>query len=136
VSEAFALEIITRQRSVLRSEVDEVVAPGTEGYLGVWAGHAPLLTALQVGVVQMRFPDGRRERVAVTGGFMEVTPEKVLILADGAERAEEIDRARAEAALRRAEERLKAGDFPEVDSERARKALARAMNRLSAVKEE
>ncbi len=134
--DAFPLEVITRQKAVLRAEVTELVAPGTEGYLGVWAGHAPLLTALQVGVLQIRFPDGEREKVAVTGGFLEVTPKKVIVLAENAERAEEIDRSRAEAALRRAEERLGAGEFPDVDSERARLALARALNRLNALKED
>jgi F-type H+-transporting ATPase subunit epsilon len=136
VNQSFPLEIITRQRSVLKSEATEVIVPGTEGYLGIWAGHAPLLTALQVGVVQIRFPEGGRERVAITGGFVEVTPQKVIILAESAEKAEEIDRARAESALRRAEERLQAGDFPEVDSQRAREALARAMNRLNVLKED
>jgi F-type H+-transporting ATPase subunit epsilon len=136
VDKPFPLEIITRQRAVLRADVSEVVVPGSEGYLGVWAGHAPLLTALTVGVVHVRFPDGERERIAVTGGFAEIGPDKVIVLAESAERAEEIDQARAEAALRRAEERLAAGEFPDVDSERARMALARALNRLKTLKED
>lgn len=121
---------------MLSTEVTEVVVPGVQGYLGVWAGHAPLLTAMQVGLVHIRFPDGTREHVAVSGGFLEVSPERVTILAETAERAGEIDRSRAEAALRRAEDRLRGSDFPEVDPERVRLALARAMNRLRALEEE
>ncbi len=132
----FRLEILTRERSVLVTDVLEVVAPGTEGYFGVWAEHAPLMSALGVGLVHVAFPDGARERIAVSGGFMEVAPHKAIILAETAERAEEIDRARAELALRRAQERLAEGAFPDVDSERARRALARALNRLKVLEKD
>jgi len=131
----FQLEIMTRERSVLRAEVMELVAPGADGYLGIWAGHAPLLTWLQVGVMTFEFPDAVRERVAVTGGFLEVTPEKTVVLAEAAERAEEIDRQRAEEARRRAEERLTEAELGYIDSDRARRALARALNRLHALEE-
>lgn len=133
MNKPFELEVLTRERSVLRTQVTEAVIPGVDGYFGVWAGHAPLMTALMTGVVDLTFPDGTRDHLAVTGGFVEVLPEKTTVLADAAERAEEIDRARAEAAARRAQEMLAAGTFPEVESDRARRALARALNRLEAL---
>ncbi|MBD3174146.1 MAG: F0F1 ATP synthase subunit epsilon [Armatimonadia bacterium] len=126
----FDFEILTRERSVLSIQAEEIIAPGVDGYLGVLAGHAPLVTALDVGVLTLRSVDGDEELLAISGGFMEVRPEKTVILAETAERAEEIDRARVERALRRAEERLSAEDYSEIDSERARRALARAFNRL------
>jgi F-type H+-transporting ATPase subunit epsilon len=126
----FDFEILTRERSVLSIQAEEIIAPGVDGYLGVLAGHAPLVTALDVGVLTLRPVDGDEELLAISGGFMEVRPEKTVILAETAERAEEIDRARVERALRRAEERLSAEDYSEIDSERARRALARAFNRL------
>jgi len=131
----FQLEIMTRERCVLRADVLELVAPGADGYLGIWSGHAPLLTSLQLGVLTLEFPDGVRDRVAVTGGFLEATPEKSVVLAEAAERAEEIDRLRAEEARRRAEERLAEAQLGHIDSDRARKALARALNRLKTLEE-
>jgi len=126
----FELEVLTREGSVLSVQAEEVIAPGEEGYLGVLAGHAPLVTALDIGLVTLRTSDGEQELLAISGGFMEVRPERTVILAETAERAEEIDRERAERALRRAEERLTAMDPCDVDVERARRALARAFNRL------
>jgi F-type H+-transporting ATPase subunit epsilon len=132
---SFGIEILTREKTALQDDVTEVIAPGTEGYLGVWAGHAPLITALGVGQVHLTLADGSKAVLAVAGGFMEVLPEKTVILAESAEAPQEIDRARAEAALRRAQERLEEGAFPEIDSDRARKALARALNRLKLLEE-
>jgi F-type H+-transporting ATPase subunit epsilon len=126
-------ELATPTRLVVSSEVDEVVAPGTEGYFGVWPGHAPFLTTLGAGEVTYR--RGRDEQhLAVVGGFAEVTGERVIILAEHAERPEEIDRERAERARQRAEQRL-AGKSPtggpeEIDYARAAAALARALARL------
>jgi len=131
----FEVEVLTREKSEFRDSVTEVIAPGSEGYLGVWGGHAPLITALTVGRVYLTLADGSRAVLAVSGGFMEVLPEKTVILAESAETPEEVDRARAEAALRRAQERLEEGAFPDVDSDRARKALARALNRLRLLEE-
>jgi F-type H+-transporting ATPase subunit epsilon len=126
-------ELATPTRLVVSSEVDEVVAPGAEGYFGVWPGHAPFLTTLGAGEVTYR--RGRNEQhLAVVGGFAEVTAERVIILAEHAERPEEIDRERAERARQRAEQRL-AGKSPtgrpeEIDYARAAAALARALARL------
>ena len=101
------LDIVTIERQVFSEEVDMVVAPGTEGMLGILPHHAPLMTGLKPGelVIKRRgLPD---QFLAIGGGFMEVRPDKVTILADSAEHASEIDAARAEEARRRAEELLK-----------------------------
>lgn len=126
-------EIVTAERIVFTGDVDMVVAPGIEGALGILPRHAPLLTALQVG--ELRIKQGREEiLMAVTGGFMEVLPNKVIILADAAERAEEIDVARAQEARRRAESRL-ADRASNVDTTRAEAALRRSLIRLKIVQQ-
>ena len=103
--EKVRFELATPTRLVVTAAVEEVVAPGVEGYFGVWPGHAPFLTSLGTGLVSYR--DGGREHLlAVNGGFAEVRPDRVIILADTAERPEEIDVARAQRARERAEQRL------------------------------
>ena len=128
---ALNVEIVTAERVVYSEEgVDEVVVPGVEGELGVLTLHAPLLTMLQPGV--MRIMKGNDEiEMAITGGFIEVRENRVTILADSAERAEEIDIARAEEARRRAQ-RLLEERAAEVDLARAEAALARALARIRA----
>ena len=131
------LELATPVRQLVSAEADEVVAPGSEGYFGVLPGHAPFLTTLGSGEVSYRH--GREEgHLAVIGGFAEVQDDRVMILAETAERPEEIDRERAEQARQRAEQRL-AGRNPqgrlpaaggEIDYARAVAALARALARL------
>jgi F-type H+-transporting ATPase subunit epsilon len=101
----FHLEIVTAERVVLSDEVDQVNAPTKDGRVGILPRHAPLLTILDVGELDIIKGDTRIP-FAVSGGFMEVLPNRVTILADTAERADEIDEARAEEARRRAEERL------------------------------
>lgn len=127
------LNIVTPDRLVAHDAVTGVTLPGKDGYLGILPGHAPLLTELVPGeVVYTR--ESSHHNVAVAGGFAEVLPDRVIVLVRAAERAEEIDVARCEKALARAEERLKRFDDPEIDRERARKALARAMARLETAK--
>ena len=126
-------ELATPTRMLVTAEVDEVVAPGVEGYFGVLPGHVAFLTTLAPGEVTYR--SGQTEhRVAVTGGFAEVRAERVIILAENAERPEEIDRERAERARQRAEMRLQGkspdGSQEEVDFARALAALTRALTRL------
>jgi F-type H+-transporting ATPase subunit epsilon len=126
-------ELATPTRMLVTADVDEVVAPGVEGYFGVLPGHAAFLTTLAPGEVTYR--SGQTEhRVAVTGGFAEVRAERVIILAENAERPEEIDRERAERARQRAEMRLQGkspdGSQEDVDFARALTALARALTRL------
>lgn len=122
------LEVVTAERSVYSDDVDIVIAPGVEGELGILPHHAPLLTLLTMG--ELRIRKGEEEIImAIGGGFLEVRPDKVVVLADTAERAEEIDLERAEAARRRAEERL-ALRPEEVDRVRAEAAMRHAMIRL------
>src|SRR5438105_7491508 len=116
-------------RLVVAEQVDEVVAPGIEGYFGVLPGHAPFLTTLGIGVVTYRSARGEHQ-LAIAGGFAEVRNDKVIILADSAERPDEIDRARAESAKERAERRLSGRAQDEVDYARAQVSLMRALVRL------
>ncbi len=122
------IELVTPDRSVVHEEVDEIQIPGAQGYLGVLPGHTPLLTTLQVG--ELWFRQGEEKVfVSVAFGFAEIVPDRVIILAQLAERAEEIDIARAEAAQARARERLNT-PTAEVDFERARIALMKSVIRL------
>jgi F-type H+-transporting ATPase subunit epsilon len=122
------LEFVTPERAIVHEDVDEVEIPGEDGYFGVLPGHAPLLASLKTGPLWYRV--GADKRYAfVAGGFAEVLADRVSILAQVAERAEDIDTERAEAARRRAEERL-ARPTSDLDFERARIALIRAISRL------
>lgn len=127
----FQLSIVAPDRSVLDEPVQQVIAPGVEGYFGVLAGHMPFIAALKPGIIE--YSDGKtgRSHVAIGGGFAEVTPTKVTILADTAERATEIDMARAERALENARKALRGEESP-VTREEAVHALDRAMNRIKA----
>lgn len=124
------VEIVTGERVVLsESDVDMVIAPGADGTLGILPKHAPLISSLAAG--ELRVKKGNREdSIVVFGGFIEVTPEKVIILADTAERIDDIDVSRAEESRRRAEEAIKQrGDT--VEMEQALAALRRANLRLN-----
>jgi len=125
------LEIVTAERVVFSDDVDVVVAPGVKGQLGILPHHAPLMTMLLPGELRVR-KGGEEFSLAISGGFLEVRPDRVIVLADAAERAEEIDIARAEAAKRRAEEQLK-HPIPEVDIAQAEAALRRSLARLRVV---
>ena len=124
----FQLELVTPDRVLLSAPVRSVRAPGIEGSFGVLAGHAPLMTALTVGLIKVEHENGDLEHIATSGGFMEVNRDKVTILADSAERAEDIDIVRAEAAIQQARQDLESGAA--VDYDEARAALERATNRL------
>ena len=121
-------EIVTAERVVYSDDVDIVVAPGIEGQLGILPGHAPLMTMLQPGELMVR-KDGEEVAMFVSGGFLEVMADRVTVLADVAERADEIDVDRAEAARCRAEDRIKVCSS-EVDLTRAEAALRRSLVRL------
>jgi F-type H+-transporting ATPase subunit epsilon len=123
------LDIVTAERIVYSEEVDAVIAPGIEGQLGILPHHAPLMTMLQGGELVAR-KGGQEESMAISGGFLEVRPDRVIVLADQAERAEEIDTARAEEAKKRAEERLRDRQTKGLDEARAEAALRRALVRL------
>lgn len=122
------LEIVTPDRSVVTERVDEVEIPGAEGYFGVLPGHTPLLAMLKVGELWYR-QGGEKSYLSIAFGFAEILPDRVTILAQLAERPEEIDVARAEAARKRAEERLTKA-AADVDFERARIALMKSLIRI------
>ena len=123
------LDVVTAEGVVYSDDVDIVIAPGIEGQLGILPQHSPLMTMLQPGELIAR-KGGEEFSLAVSGGFLEVRPDRVIVLADSAERAEEIDIARAEEAKSRAEKRLEEKYTPETDSVRAEAALRRSLIRL------
>jgi F-type H+-transporting ATPase subunit epsilon len=129
VSMPFRLEVVTAERVVLSEDVDQVTVPGASGRMGILAGHEPLMTSLLPGEMDI-IRGNERTPFAVSGGFLEVLPNRVTILADTAERADEIDEARAEQARRRAEELLRErrGDQEMMLAE---SQLRRAMVRLT-----
>ena len=125
------LEIVTPDRALAHEDVDEVQLPGTEGYLGILPGHTPLLTSLKVGQVWYR-KGTEKFYLSIAFGFAEVLPDRVRLLAQIAERAEEIDLARAEAEKKRAEELIQAARSgnADIDMERARVSLMKARIRI------
>jgi F-type H+-transporting ATPase subunit epsilon len=122
------LTVVSPDRKLLEETVDEVILPGSEGYLGALPGHAPLLTSLKIGDVSYRQGE-RWLHTFIAWGFAEVLPDRVSILAEVGERSEEIDVERAEASRRRAADRLKKATT-DVDWERAGASLERALARL------
>ena len=136
MADTLQIEIVTPERKVTEDRATEVKIPGKDGYLGILPGHAPLITELSVGEIGYRDEAGQIKRLAVAWGFAEVLPDKVTILAEAAERPQEIDVARAQKAKERAEQLLKSNDPKlEVDYARAEDALQRAETRLSVAKE-
>ncbi len=124
------LEVITPERKVYEDDVDMVIAPGSEGYLGILPHHAPLLTGLGPGEFRVK-KAGTEEILAVFGGFMDVRGDRVVVLTEAAEPAEEIDAQRAQQARERAQEQLsEAGTLSAADEARARAALQRALVRI------
>jgi F-type H+-transporting ATPase subunit epsilon len=128
MAKKFKVEIVTPERLVFSAEAESLVVPAERGYLGILAGHAPLLCTLQPGEILIRGEKGDLH-YATSGGFMEVTPQKASLLTESAEESEGIDVARAEKSVARAKERLVSADKG-VDKERAKEALERAQNRL------
>jgi len=122
------LDIVTAERVVYSEEVDTLTAPGIEGELGILPHHAPLMTILQAGELHIKRA-GEEISLAISGGFLEVRPDQVIVLADTAERDDEIDLARAEDARSRAQERL-TQRTSEMDLARAEAALRRSLVRL------
>jgi len=130
MAETFRLEITTPERLLVRAEAQEAQIPGRNGYLGILPEHAPLISELRPGRLSYR-EAGRAHSLAVGWGFVEVLPDRVRVLAETAEKAEEIDVGRAERARQRAEQRLGHPD-PDTDLKRAMAALERSMARLQA----
>ena len=122
-------EIVTAERVVYSEDVNSVLAPGTEGELGILPNHSPLLTTLKPGELRVE-KDGNQTYLAVSGGFMEVLGNKVTVLADTAERFDEIDSERAEQALTRAEDFLNNNESSAIDLQRALLSMRRSQARL------
>ncbi len=130
----FRLSVVTPERVVFEREVRSIVAPGIEGYLGVLTDHAPLITPLKPGSLSVTGADHKMSEYCLSGGFLEVSGNVATVLADAIETIDEIDIERAKEAERRARERLSLRNDPEIDSGRAEAALARALNRLKATR--
>jgi len=133
MAETFQLEIVTPEKMVVKESAEEAQIPGKKGYLGILPGHAPLITELAVGEITYR-AGGATHHLAVAWGFAEVLPDKVTILAETAERPQEIDVKRAEEAKAKAEELLKNGKTEE-DFAKAEDKLQRAETRMAVAKE-
>lgn len=134
MAETFHLSILTPTASLVDEEVESAIFPGSEGYLGVLAHHAPLLTALVPGKITLRRPGGDDVVYAVSGGFLEVSHNRANVLADALEVANAIDPERAKRALERAKARLK--DGAKWDQMRAEQSMKRAQNRLAVYENE
>jgi F-type H+-transporting ATPase subunit epsilon len=124
------LQIVSADRSLVNEQVDEVQIPGADGYLGILPGHTPLLSTMQIGTLWYR-QGAEKHYLAIAFGFVEVQPDSVTVLAQIAEKAEEIDLPRAETAKKRAEERM-VKPAVDMDFERARIAMLKALVRLQA----
>ena len=132
MDQIFKLEIATPQGKVFEGDVEELLAPATQGEIGVLPGHTPLLTTIEPGPLAVR-QGGKLTYYAVHGGFCEVDGKGAAVLAEAVEVAGEVDRARAEAALKRAQERLQKLSFSDVDYADTLAALRRASARLSVI---
>lgn len=125
----FKLSVVTPEKVVFEQDVRSIIAPGSEGYLGVLTDHAPLITALMAGELTVADVNGKRNEYAVSGGFLEVSGNIATVLADAIETPEDIDLERARQAEARARERLARRSHSDIDEARAEAALARALNR-------
>jgi F-type H+-transporting ATPase subunit epsilon len=130
----FKLSVVTPEKTVFEMDVRSIVAPGSEGYLGVLSNHAPLITALKPGILSVVEESGNELLYTLSGGFLEVSGNIATILADTIETAEEIDLDRAEESLKRARERLMHLAELHLDSERVYDSIERAKNRLKLAK--
>lgn len=124
------LQVVTPEKSVVDEDAQIVVAPGALGEFGVLVGHTPFMSTLKLGTLRYRDQGGTERFVFVSGGFVEVLPDKVTVLAESAERRRDIDLERVKKALQRAEERLAKKEETDIDYIRAKAALDRALHRL------
>jgi F-type H+-transporting ATPase subunit epsilon len=130
VAKKFKIEIVTPEKLVFSEEIESLVIPAERGYLGVLAGHAPLLATLQPGEITIKGAAKGELHFATSGGFVEVTPARTVLLTESAEEVASIDVARAEESKKRAQERMAVAAPKGVDKDRAKAAFERAQNRL------
>jgi F-type H+-transporting ATPase subunit epsilon len=130
----YKLSAVTPEKVVFEQDVTSVIAPGIEGYLGVLTNHAPLITPLTAGNLQVKDAGGQERLYFISGGFLEVSKNVATILADAIEKPEDINLERAQAAEKRARERLARRSDPEIDTDRAEAALKRALWRQKMAK--
>jgi F-type H+-transporting ATPase subunit epsilon len=135
MAKTFRLEVITPDRTVFTGDVVQLKITGEDGGMGILVNHAPMVAVVATGPARLDFPDGSNQWLMLGDGFLEVRDNQVKVLAEVGEKADEIDLPRAEAAERRALERLKAAGVAEVDFARARAALTRAMTRLKILRD-
>ena len=126
----FRLTVVTPEKTVFEMDARSIIAPGSEGYLGVLSNHAPLITALRPGILSVRDEKGDESFYSISGGFLEVSSNIATILADSIESADDIDADRAEESLKRARERLLHKVELQLDTERVNASIERAKNRL------
>jgi F-type H+-transporting ATPase subunit epsilon len=126
----FKLSVVTPEKTIFEQDSSSVIAPGSEGYLGILSNHAPLITALIPGKLTVTDTANQESYYALSGGFLEVSHNIVTILADAMEPIDKIDLPRAQEAEKRARERLSYRSSPDIDVARAEAALARALNRI------
>ena len=132
MADSIKLEIVTPDKAVVNEDVNIVMAPGSLGEFGVLIGHTPFMTTLKTGIIRYTDAQGTDQYVFVSGGFVEALPDKVTVLAESAEKTEEIDLDRAKAAQERAEKRLEEARTKEdIDADRAKAALERAVVRIN-----
>lgn len=133
MAHAFKLSVVAPDRTVVETETDSVIVPSVNGYAGIWAGHAPMIAALRPGLVEYRDRDNQIRHVAVGRGFVETSGDGVIVLADHAAAASEIDVAEAEEMLERARKALR-GEQSDLTPEQATEQLELAMSRIRASK--
>ncbi len=129
----FSLSVVTPEKTLFEGEFSSVVVPGHSGYLGVMANHAPQISAVSTGVMEATDANGQRRHVVVSGGFMEVSENRMIVLAEEGVMASDIDIKEAEAQLEMARRALR-GESSDMTAEQATKALSVAMNRIQAAK--
>ena len=128
------LEIVSAEKSLYSGEVAMVVAPGIAGELGLLPAHAPLLTRIRPGVLKLNMPDGEEEFIYVSGGVLEVQPDKITVLADVAERGEDLDEEEAEKSRKHAEEKMRSAGSASMDYAAAQAELAQSVAQLQAIR--
>lgn len=132
MAKTIQIEVVSSEKSLYSGEASLVVAPGEAGELGILPGHAPLLTRIKPGVLKINLPNGEEEFIYVSGGVLEAQPDKITVLADVAERGEELDEARAEEARKAAEEKIRQSGAG-MDYAAAQAELAQAVAQLQAI---